>query len=150
MMALVNNWDLKEVNNAIYQVKEQPPHYAISDIGASFGRTGNNLTRSKNNLKDYESSKFIEKTTSDYVDFALSSRPFFLTAFDLPNYSNRTHMQAVVKHIPRGDAKWLGGMLGRLSAEQIGDCFRASGYAPDQVDIFTRIVQGRIAELNAL
>jgi hypothetical protein len=150
MMALVNNWDLKEVNNAIYQEKDQPPHYAISDIGASFGRTGNSLTRTKNNLKDYEASKFIEKTMPDSVDFALSSRPFFLTVVNLPNYATRSHMEAVVRQIPRADAKWLGQMLGRLSDEQIGDCFRASGYSPEEVDIFTRIVQGRIAELKAL
>ena len=78
MMALINNWDLKEVNNAIYQVKGESPRYVVSDLGATFGDTGSPLTRSKSNPEDYSKSEFIQKVTPDHVDFFLSSRPFFL------------------------------------------------------------------------
>jgi len=150
MMALVNNWDLKEVNNAIYEEDGGVRYYEVSDVGATFGRTGNPFTRSKNNLKDYRRTKFIRKTAPERVDFFLSSRPFFLAVIDVSNYITRTKMEGIVKKIPRTHAHWVGQLLGRLSAEQIRDCFRAAGYSPEEVEGFAKVVQGRIAELNQL
>jgi len=150
MMALMNNWDLKEVNNAIYDQENGKPRYIVSDLGATFGRTGNPLVRSKDNLRDYRRTKFIQKVKSEEVDFYLSSRPFFLTALDVPNYVTRTKMQDVAKHIPRTHARWLGQLLGQLSLEQIRDCFRAGGYSPAEVDGFAKVVQRRIRDLNRL
>ena len=150
MMALMNNWDLKEVNNAIYQEQGEQPRYVISDLGATFGRTGNPLVRSKNNLRDYSRTKFIQKVKPEEVDFFLSSRPFFLTAVDVPNYVTRTKMQGIAKHISRTHAKWLGQLLGQLSTEQIRDCFRSAGYSRGEVAGFAQVVQGRIRDLNRL
>ena len=150
MMALVNNWDLKENNNAIYLEKGEASRFVVSDLGATFGRTGNPLVRSKSNPGEYLGTKFIQKVTPEYVDFFLSSRPLFFTQVDVPNYVTRTKMQGVVKHIPRAHAKWLGQLLGQLSAEQIRDCFRAAGYSPEEVEGFATTVQGRIADLNRL
>ena len=134
-MALINNWDLKEVNNAIYGDKGTGRRYVVSDLGA---------------LEDYMGTTFIQKATPEYVDFFLSSRPFFPTVVDVPNYVTRTKMQDVAKHIPRTHAKWLDQLLGQLSAEQIRDCFRAAGYSPEEVEGFSKVVQGRIADLNQL
>lgn len=150
MMALMNNWDLKEVNNAIYEEEGEKPRYVISDLGATFGRTGNPLVRSKNNLRDYNRTKFIQKVKPEQVDFFLSSRPFLLTAIDVSNYVTRTKMQNIAKHVSRTHAKWLGQLLGQLSLEQIRDCFRAAGYSPGEVAAFARVVQRRIADLNRL
>src|SRR5579872_6090939 len=36
MMALINNWDLKEINNAIYLEKDQSLRYVVNDLGATF------------------------------------------------------------------------------------------------------------------
>ncbi len=149
MMALVNNWDLKTVNNSIYQMEDQTV-YAVTDVGATFGKTGNTAVRSKSNLKDFEDSKFIEKVTADHVDFVLHSRPLLIAALDAPNYHERAAMEKVTKHIPRRDAKWLGQRLGQLSQEQIRDCFRAGGYTQEEVEGYSRVIQHRIAELNAL
>jgi hypothetical protein len=149
MMALLNNWDLKTINNAIYEVNGEQ-RYLVSDVGATFGKTGNSISRSKSNLKDYDDSKFIQKETSSEVDFALRSRPFFLTAVNVDNYENRTKMENITRHIPRTDAKWLGQWLSQLSEEQIRDCFRAGGYTPEEVDGYAKEVHERIAALNAL
>ncbi|MGC2422104.1 MAG: hypothetical protein WA405_10715 [Candidatus Acidiferrales bacterium] len=149
MMALVNNWDLTANNNAIYPINGQR-EYVVSDIGASFGSTGDVFGRSKGKLGDYEKTKFIAKTSPQYVDLVMHSRPFFLTAVDVPNYQARAHIEDITKHIPRADAKWLGQRLALLSEDQIHDCFRAAGYSPEQIDAYTKIVQERIAELNAL
>jgi hypothetical protein len=149
LMALLNNWDLKTINNAIYLVDGEQ-RYLVSDPGAAFGKTGNSISRSKSDLKGYEESKFIEKETSVEVDFVMHSRPFLPTIVNLPNYKKRSKMEHVTKHIPRADAKWLGHLLGQLSEEQIRDCFRAAGYTPDEVKGFSQEVEKRIAELKAL
>ncbi len=149
MMALVNNWDLAANNNAVFEV-EGGRRYQVSDLGAAFGNTGNSIARSKSVLKDYAHSKFIEKVTSDYVDFVMHSRPFILTVIDVPNYRARTRMEQITKHIPLADAQWLGQRLGQLSEEQIRDCFRAAGYSATEVEGYRTVVQKRIAELNGM
>jgi len=150
MMALINNWDLKEVNNDIYQVKGESPRYVVADLGATFGETGNTITRSKSNPEDYSKSPFIQNVKNDRVDFHLSSRPFFLTAIDVPNYNKRTRMQDVVKNIPMADAKWLGKLLEPLSDDQLRDVFRASGYNEKDVEENATVVKQRIRDLNRL
>jgi hypothetical protein len=149
MMSLVNNWDLKTVNNSIYEVNDEA-EYAVSDVGATFGKTGDPLHRSKSVLKDYEDSKFIDKVSGDFVDFVMHSRPPLLAAVNIPNYEKRTHMQDVTKHIPRADAKWLGERLSQLTEQQIRDCFRAGGYTQEEIDGYSAVIQNRIAALNAL
>jgi hypothetical protein len=119
-------------------------------VGATFGKTGSPSARSKSVLKDYANSKFVEKTTSESVDLVMNSRPFFASAINVSNYKTRTRMESITKHIPRADAKWLAQRLAQLSEEQIRDCFRAAGYTTEEVEGYTRAVQKRIAELNAL
>jgi len=150
MMALINNWDLKESNNAIYDVKGEGLRYVVSDLGATFGQTGNAITRSKSNIGEYSGAKFIQKVTADHVDFFFSSRPFILSAVDAPYYAKRTHMQDIAKHIPLAHAKWLGQMLAQLSDDQLRDCFRAAGYAPVEVELIAAMVKQRIKDLNTL
>ena len=150
MIALTNNWDLKEVNNGIMKEKGDGLHYVVTDLDASLGKTGNYFTRTRGNLKDYQQSKFIQKVDPETVDFHLSSRPFILSVFDFWNYRTRTKMQQIVKHIPRADAKWIGGLLGQLSTKQISDAFRASGFSPEEIEGYTKVVQERIAEINKL
>ena len=149
MMALVNNWDATTINNSIYEVNGQR-RYAVTDLGASFGKTGDSISRSKSNMKDYVDSKFIEKTTPEFVDFVLHSRPFLPTVVDVPNYVHRTKVTDVATHIPRADAKWIGQRLAMLSDQQIRDCFKSSGYSPEQVDGYAKALEKRIADLNAL
>jgi len=149
MMALLNNWDLDVTNNAI-DAAHGERRFLVSDIGASFGKTGNYFTRSKSVLADYAGSPFIERTGPDYVDFVMHSRPFFLTVFAFPKYLARTRMERITKQIPRTDAQWLGQRLAQLSEQQLRDCFRAASYTPEEVDGFTHVVQDRIAARNAL
>ena len=149
MMALINNWDLKTVNNSIYEIGDERWR-VVSDLGATFGKTGSPFTRSKSSPADYAGSKFIDRSDREFVDFVMHSRPFFLAAFDVPNYRERTRMEKITKHIPREDAKWLGERLSALSEEQISDCFRSAGYTPAEVTIYTQTVKKRITELNAL
>jgi len=154
MMALINNWDLKDQNNAIYSEKAYPEKqfYAVSDLGATFGSTGFGWTQesSKGNLKSYRRSKFISKVTPDYVDFNVPTRPVWIRFFGLPAYVSRLHMREIGKRVPRADAKWMGGLLAKLSAEQIRDAFRSGGYSSEDVEGFAGALEKRIAELNKL
>lgn len=149
MMSLLNNWDLKTINNSVYEVDGER-RYVVSDVGATFGKTGDPLTRSKSNLKGYEKSKFIKKAKPDYVDFTLHSRPPFVAAINAPNYKKRTRMEKVTQHIPRADARWLGQRLSQLSDEQIRDCFRSAGYTSEETEEYALVVKERIEALKAL
>lgn len=153
MMALVNNWDLKEENNTVYLLKgDGGALYVVSDLGASFGRTslGWNHAKSRDNLKAYEHSRFITHKNADRVDFATPGRPALIEIFNPHEYFMRVKLESIGHHIPRTDAKWIGTVLTRLSPAQIRDAFRAGGYSPQEVEAFARVVEKRIAELNAL
>jgi hypothetical protein len=149
MMALINNWDLKDVNNRVFDTAGGG-EYGITDLGATFGRTGNSITRSKGVSTDYVDSRFIDDVTPTHVDFVMQSRPFFPLVFHLPSYRSRTKMESIVKHVPIADARWLGDRLGRLSLEQIRDCFRAAGFSPDEIEMYAQVVLERIAALKKL
>jgi hypothetical protein len=153
IMALLNNWDLKDVNNAIYADKKKGGEtYAVADLGASFGAPGFAFptSKSRNNLKTYSESKFITRITPEYVDFSAPARPALVRLVDPPDFIKRLRLRSIGRRIPREDARWIGDLLARLSRHQIADAFRAAGYTPGEVDTFTAIVQRRIAELKAL
>ena len=155
VMALINNWDLKDENNSIYEEKEADDpspklRYAVTDLGASFGTTGRSWThsRSKGNLQSYRSSKFIKKVGPEYVDFNVPTRPSLIFVATPKEFMDRMDMRWIGKHIPRSDAQWIGNLLAQLSPSQIRDAFRAAGYSPEQIDGFSAVVVKRIAELN--
>jgi hypothetical protein len=153
LMALINNWDLKDDNNEIYGGKNTPEQiYMVSDLGASFGGTGLSFPfrHSKGYLHAYAHSKFITKVTPEFVDFRVPSRPALIYIFRLPDFVKRVKMDALGDHIPRADAQWIGHVLSGLSSAQIRDAFRAGGFTPEQVEGFSKVVEGRIKELNSL
>jgi hypothetical protein len=152
MMAVINNWDLKDINNAIYREKNQDLVYMVSDLGASFGTT--RLERShekaKGNLESYTKSKFILKANDDFVDFDDPHRPANIIVANPHEFVSRLNIEWIGKHIPRADAQWVGQILAKLSPEQIRDAFRSAGYAPEDVEGFAGVLESRIAELKAL
>jgi hypothetical protein len=158
LMALLNNWDLKDSNNAIYQKKHASGSadleqiYLVSDLGASFGTTGFTLSveGSRGNLDAYSRSKFVNNRNPDGVDFGAPSRPTLFETLNPPVFLHRLGLRWIGRQVPRADAKWMGQVLGRLSPDQLRDAFRAAGYSSQDANEFAAIVQGRIAELNAL
>ncbi len=154
MMALMNSWDLKDENNAIYERKQGGPRkvYVVSDLGASFGTIGYSWTQAmaKGNLNSYRHSKFIKKAGPEFIDFNAPGRPALIYFVDVPGLIHRLRMRWVGRHIPREDVKWMGDLLSRLSSQQIQDAFRSAGYSPHEIEDFTKIVQERIDELTKL
>jgi hypothetical protein len=141
MMALINNWDLKDSNNVVVQVptnRGNELRYVISDLGATFGHASTTpiiwrITRSRNNPKNYAKSDFLEKVKGNRVVLHFGGK-------------NR----GLMKDISVDDAVWLGSWLAQLSDQQVSDAFRAANYTPDQVELLTRTVRARTNELLSL
>ena len=151
MMALVNNWDVKDVNNAIYK-KDGQLIYVVSDIGATFGAASRVWPHkyAKDNLEAYSKSCFVKRETANLVDFCSPGRPSWHHWVDPKEAFKRLRLEWIGHDIPRGDARWMGGVLSRLTSDQIRDAFRAGGYSKEEIEGFTRVVNARIGELNEM
>ncbi len=151
VMAVINNWDLKDVNNKILD-RNGRQIYLVSDLGASFGSTGRSVTHadSKGNVEVYSDSKFIASFTPTVVNFNFPTRPALINVFDVSDFVSRENMQWIGKNIPVADAHWIGQILSRLSTRQIEEAFATAGFSPKETGGFTATIQARIAELSKL
>ena len=148
MMALINNWDLKKSNNAIVQDGKEY-HYLVSDLGSTFGNSGN-WTRSNGNLIAYRESKLILRVSEESVDLRLPTRPRLLYLIAFPFYIQRTHLSKLTDNLHHSDFEWIDRLLSQLSPRQLADAFRASGFSPEEAEGFTQEVRKRIEELQRL
>jgi hypothetical protein len=139
LMLLLSNWDIKDSNNEIIAVKGTDQlRFIISDLGATFGKTGNlplvwRFTRSRNNPEDYQKASFVEDVDEGFVDF---------------HYGGK--QRELFDDITVDQAHWIGNLLGRLSPGQIKDAFRAANYDREDQAILTKSVLHRIDQLRAL
>ena len=151
MMALINNWDLKDVNNAVYQ-EDGERIYMISDLGASFGAPGRAWPRekSKDDLEAYKQSMFIRDITASTVDFEVPARPRYVYWVNPKEYMSRVHLEWIGRNVPREDARWMGTWLARLSPKQVRDAFLSAGYSPREAAEFAGVIERRVAALTGL
>jgi hypothetical protein len=139
MMALINNWDLKDANNVILKVRgEDELRYAISDLGATFGHASTTpilwrITRDRNNPANYAKSNFFEKVKGDRVVLHFGGK-------------NR----GLMNNISVQDAQWIASLLSQLSDKQLRDAFRAANYTPGQINLLAGEVRERTNELLSL
>jgi hypothetical protein len=155
LMALLNNWDLTDDNNAAYQEEyDGAPHeiFMVKDLGSTFGsgRLTWPLSRSRGNLTAYRHVRFITKTTADYVDFQTPGRPSFFFLLTPHEYAHKLAIRWIGRRIPRADAKWVGQLLAQLSPQQIRDAFRAAGYSDREIEGFAHVIELRISQLQEL
>jgi hypothetical protein len=139
LMVLINNWDLKDENNVIlHSAGSREVRYAISDLGATFGKGGGPgffwvITRSRNEPEDYADTKFIDKVEDGYVDFHYTGK------------NEKLFEKVRVEH-----ARWIGEHLSALTDGQIAAVFSAANYTPAETRLLTRVVRARIEELTSL
>ncbi len=131
LMVMINNWDMKDDNNEILAMRgdttgEGQLRYIISDLGASFGKTGGFLSRNRNNPDSYQKSVFIKKVNGDVIDFSYSGKN-----------------QKLFEGLTVADAAWLSAWLKRLSDDQIRDAFRAANYPAEDVETLTATFRAR-------
>ena len=138
LMALINNWDLKDSNNKILHVPgdeggQDELHYIISDLGATFGKTGNFISHNRNAPKDFAKSKFIKRVEGSNVIFGYDGK-------------NKGLMRGITVE----EAKWIGELLSKLTDQQIQDAFRAGNFSEEHTQMLARAVRERINQLVKL
>lgn len=151
LMALINNWDLKDTNNAVYQESGPPAEqrYLVSDLGSSFGDVRWD-SHHNGDLKVYSRSRWINSKSKDHINFTVPGIPGFPYVLNLPYSVDHVGMLWIGRNVPIEHARWMGNLLGRLSPKQIRDAFRAADYSPEDVERFSQVIEKRIADLKAL
>jgi hypothetical protein len=139
-----NSWDLKDENNALYEVRNGSSAgrwYVVRDLGAAFGETGrfNSFSRrwnraKRNDIDTFERHAFIAGVEQGFVKF---------------DYQGR--QPELVRHrITVDDVRWAADLLGRLSETQWRDAFRAGGYEPALAARFIRKIKDNVAAARQL
>jgi len=143
----INNWDLKDSNNKVYEVTDGSAgprrRYMVRDLGASLGSneqakwlrwTQLRIAQgSKNDLAGFLESGFIEGVENGKVVFEYSgpNKPF-------------------VENITVEDIRWTAQLLSRLSDKQWHDAFRAGGYSKADAGKYIAKFRERIEAAPAL
>ena len=145
LMALMENWDLKDSNNGVLEVRNggrTELHYIVSDLGTTFGKTGGQkspmafirkIKGSRNEPGDFVEDQFVDGVEGNLVRL---------------DYDGKN--SDLMRNITIADARWIGGLLARLSDQQIQDAFRAANYSAEEVRMLSSAVRKRINELNNL
>jgi hypothetical protein len=135
LMIMVNNWDLKSVQNSIYQVNPDTPAehdwYMVRDLGAALGKSGWATFGTKDDPLAFAQEPFIKKVEGNRVRFGHEGawmEPQLLTS------------------VTPADLRWISGLLSRLSAEQWRDAFRAGGYPDAESERFIRRLRQKVSE----
>jgi hypothetical protein len=128
---------MKSDNNVILQNGDQL-EYVISDLGVSFGKTGNNgiplfwrVGRSRNMPDEYAESDFVKELKSGKITFEFNGK-------------NRR----LLNDITRAQGRWLADLLVQLTDDQIANAFRAANYPAADVELLARSVKNRIRALD--
>ena len=132
---MVNNWDIKSQQNALYRLKENAPgpreQYMVKDLGASLGRTVWPVGGTKSDAKGFQDEPFVDYVDGNRVHFA---------------YQGAWIEPQLLRTISPSDVRWTSELLSRLSARQWSDAFRAAGYSEAEASPFIGRLQQKIAE----
>jgi len=139
MMALMNNWDIKDSNNKILLTRGASGNelrYIISDLGATFGHAGGlpffwRINRSRSNPEKYARTDFIDGVKGNRVRV---------------HYHGKN--RGLFHNISIEDAGWITDLLTQLTDQQIRDAFAAANYTPQQINLLTHTVKQRIYALR--
>jgi hypothetical protein len=141
MMVFFTNWDLLDLQNKVLRVTDNgrvEHHYIVSDLGATFGKVGNNnlpfffrLGRKTNNPEVWQNAGFISKVENGKIVFDFKGKG-----------------RGLMEDITIENGRWLANLLLQLTDRQVDDAFRAAGYDPQQVATLRKGFKDRVAELD--
>lgn len=135
LMAVVNNWDLKSQQNAVYVTTGEgaiPQYqYVVKDLGASLGKTSWGLPGTRDDIAGFEQEPFIKGVSGNRVKL------YFQGAWREPQ---------LLDSVAPNDLRWMCERLARLTRAQWLDAFRAGGYTDAEADRFIRRIQQKIDE----
>ena len=149
LMALLNNWDLKTINNKISRPSKKSGGdrnervFYVADYGGTLGATGSPFRKfpgfqnapagSKGDPQAYAGQAFIDGVKNGQVVFHYKGKdPKALEGVTVEN------------------ARWMGNLLGRLSDKQLSDAFRSGGFSESEIQVYVRAVRSRINQLKNL
>lgn len=134
LIALLGNWDIKADNFAVVEANGAQ-RLAITDWGASMGRTADITGRSKWDCALYakDSEHFVEDVENGFV---------------LLNYEGKER-HSVTQGIRVEHATRLAERLGKISDDQLRSALQASGATPDEVACFVPAFKKRVGQLAA-
>lgn len=137
MMVFMTNYDVLDEQNKVLKVGDEL-HYIVSDLGATFGKLGNNnlpfiyrLGRQTGKPKYFVTTNFVREVEDDEIVLSYKGK-------------NRD----LFKDFSFSDGRWLLNLLKQLSDKQISDAFRAANYSPAEIDMYVRTVKRKIGELE--
>lgn len=133
LQAMLGNSDLKEDNNARYELEEPvegaSTWYVARDLGQTFGRTGVLPAPPRGDIEAFEETPFIEGLVNGRVVLDWRGRH-----------------DALVANITPEEVRWICARLDRLTDRQWQAAFRAGGYDKALADRFIRRMKQKIAE----
>lgn len=142
MMVFLANYDLLDMQNKVLHVKDpngDELQYIISDLGATFGRLGNNnlpiiyrIGRKDNDPVAWSKAGFISGMKDGRLNMAYTGGK----------------SRGIMDDITVGQGRWLYNLLSQLDDRQINDAFRAANYSPDEIKMLTQAVKERITALD--
>jgi hypothetical protein len=159
LMILLNNYDTAKANNKIFYTpasrgSRYEARYYVTDLGATLGRSGGfGGKRSKNDLADFNSTRFVVGVDDEVVKFDYDTRPTKLGHFSLvylPYYMGEVKKEKAMRGIPVEHARWIGSLLSQLTDDQLRDAFRAAQYNEETKEGYVESLRERINQLTRL
>lgn len=149
LMALINNWDLKDENNKVVRPNKESGGdrderiYYVGDLGGTLGATGNPFRKipgfgnapggSKGEPGPFSRQAFIDGVSNGQVVF---------------HYEGKN--PKALEGVTVDNARWMGSLLSRLSDKQLSDAFRAGGFTDSEVSLYVSAMRKRIDQLKNL
>ncbi len=141
MMVFLTNWDLLDLQNKVLRVDNGgviEHQFIISDLGATFGKLGNNnlpfffrLGRKTNDPGTWYEAGFVSGVKDGLIDFDFKGKG-----------------RSLMDDITVEQGHWLAARLAQLSDKQLDDAFRAANYGPEDIKLLRQGVRERTTELD--
>ena len=141
MMVFFTNWDLLDLQNKVFRVNNNGTiehQYVISDLGATFGKLGNNnlpfffrLGRKTNDPGTWYEAGFVSGVKDGMIDFDFKGKG-----------------RGLMEDITVAHGRWLVDRLEQISDRQLNDAFRAANYSADDVKLLSDGFKMRVEELD--
>lgn len=134
LMVLVNNWDIKTSQNALYRLGEgedAPRHYVVRDLGASLGRTSWFFPGVRDDVEAFEREPFIRSVEGNRVRF---------------HYKGAWLEPQLNTIVTPEDVVWICQLLAQLTPQQWMEAFRAGGYSEAEAGPYIRRLREKIDE----
>jgi hypothetical protein len=132
ILVMFNSPDLKNENNALYEVKQPgqgvPRRYVVRDLGTALGESAR-LAPRRGDPDIFAREPFITGVNDGFVEF---------------NYHG-WHRE-LFRRISPDDVVWASELLGQLTDQQWGDAFHAGGFESAVAERFIGRLHQKIAE----